>query len=79
MVVKPISLPPEKTVCADAPPLPELPPLVITTIAGAEYVAWPLVAAREEAAGRALVGYARALADCKSQLQWVKDATAEIE
>lgn len=77
MVVKPISLPPEKTECADAPALPQLPPLVITTIDGLDYVAWPLVAQREKAAADGLLGYARAHADCKSALQWVKEATEE--
>jgi hypothetical protein len=77
--VKPINLPLEKTECADAPALAQLPPLVITTIAGAQYVAWPLVAEREKIAADGLIAFARAHADCKSQLQWVKEATAGVE
>ncbi len=76
VVVKPISLPPEKTECADAPAITELPSLAITKIAGIEYVAWPVVAEREKVAAEAILGYARAHADCKSALQWVKEATA---
>lgn len=79
MVVKPISLPPEKTECADAPTLSQLPPLVITTIDGIEYVAWTLVAEREKIAANGITGFARAHADCKSALQWVKEATAGVE